>query len=148
MPQLEFATYSSQIFWLVSCLGILYFSLRYFFIPRLETALQLRHAKINKLLVDTQAVHEETAKLQASYEKTIKEANVAAAQLQQQQLDKFKQDCEQQLNELKTDQQLELKKAEEEIKKIKKKFASAMPAEIEKLLQTFISKLENGKEDK
>ena len=48
MPQFNFATYSSQIFWLLICFGIFFSYIKFFFLPKLDTILIKRNDEIKK----------------------------------------------------------------------------------------------------
>ena len=48
MPQFDFSTFSSQIFWLAICFSALYFSMSRIFLPRIKHIMQERNAEINK----------------------------------------------------------------------------------------------------
>lgn len=49
LPQLESATYSSQIFWLFITFFILYFSISKYFLPNIIDLIKRRHDYINKI---------------------------------------------------------------------------------------------------
>jgi F0F1-type ATP synthase membrane subunit b/b' len=48
MPQFDFTTYSSQIFWLSICFAILYYFLQIIIIPRIDGIVRERKTKIDK----------------------------------------------------------------------------------------------------
>lgn len=47
MPQFDFATFPSQIFWLIVCFAVLYFLLARSVLPRIGAALEARQRKID-----------------------------------------------------------------------------------------------------
>ncbi len=48
MPQFDFSTYSSQIFWLLFCFGVFYSYIRFFFLPKLDGILSKRNSEIKE----------------------------------------------------------------------------------------------------
>lgn len=47
MPQFDPSSFSSQLFWLAVCFGIIYFSMSKVFLPRIRDILKDRHNQIN-----------------------------------------------------------------------------------------------------
>lgn len=75
MPQFNFATYSSQIFWLLICFGVFFTYIKFYFLPRLEGVLLKRNE-------DMAAMKKEIEKNNALAEENIKnaEANINKSQ--------------------------------------------------------------------
>lgn len=48
MPQFNFSTYSSQIFWLLTCFGVFFSYIKFYFIPKLEAILVKRNQEIEE----------------------------------------------------------------------------------------------------
>jgi F-type H+-transporting ATPase subunit b len=47
MPQFDPSSFSSQLFWLAICFGLVYFSMSRIFLPRIRDILKDRHNEIN-----------------------------------------------------------------------------------------------------
>jgi F-type H+-transporting ATPase subunit b len=47
MPQFDPSSFSSQLFWLAICFGLIYFSMSKIFLPRIRDILKDRHNQIN-----------------------------------------------------------------------------------------------------
>ncbi len=63
MPQLEIATYSSQLFWLAICFAILCFAMARLFVPKLVNLLEMREKKIGEDLDKATVLKEEIEKI-------------------------------------------------------------------------------------
>jgi len=50
LPQLDFATYDSQIFWLIITFSILYFSISKVFLPNIVNLIKNRESYTNEIL--------------------------------------------------------------------------------------------------
>ncbi len=48
MPQFDPSSFSSQLFWLAICFGLIYFSMSKIFLPRIRDILKDRHNNINQ----------------------------------------------------------------------------------------------------
>lgn len=47
LPQFDFTTYSSQIFWLFLCFAVLFLFIKYYFLPAIQGVLDVRDTKIS-----------------------------------------------------------------------------------------------------
>jgi F-type H+-transporting ATPase subunit b len=87
MPQFDFSTYSSQIFWLLFCFGVFYTYIRFFFLPRLDGILSKRNAEIKstqELIAQNNAQAEENYRnAKESVAKTHELANKVIADAQE-----------------------------------------------------------------
>ncbi len=144
MPQLEVATYSSQIFWLVICLAILFFGLKYIFIPRLETSINARQKRIEKFLQDAQKMQLETASLNEKYKDEIKKAYLDAAEMHKKAILEFDEKCTKRLEELSDEHIIKIEQAKKEIENAKRDFAIDMEKESKFLLDQFVVKVFNS----
>jgi F0F1-type ATP synthase membrane subunit b/b' len=68
LPQLDFAFYSSQFFWLLVCLGVLASTFRFVFVPRLATLLSKRENVISDGRRCVAELENEISKLKAKIE--------------------------------------------------------------------------------
>ncbi|MDA0617633.1 MAG: hypothetical protein O3A66_02815 [Proteobacteria bacterium] len=87
MPQFDFSTYSSQIFWLLFCFGVFYTYVRFFFLPKLDGILSKRNAEIKatqELIAQNNAQAEENYRnAKESVAKTHELANKVIADAQE-----------------------------------------------------------------
>lgn len=79
LPQLDYTTWPSQIFWLVMLFTIGYVIMARIVIPRIGTVLEERHNKLNGDLSKAREANEDAAKIRANYEKTLENARADAA---------------------------------------------------------------------
>jgi F-type H+-transporting ATPase subunit b len=54
MPQLDYAFYISQVFWLTISFAILYSFVKYWFLPRVQRILLVRDEEVNSLMLEAQ----------------------------------------------------------------------------------------------
>lgn len=78
MPQLDFSTYPSQLFWLVISFAALYFVLAVFVLPRLTQVQTLRAENTSGKRLAAQTATEEAEKALTAYETFIAEGRVVA----------------------------------------------------------------------
>ena len=74
MPQLEFATYLSQLFWLFISFGLLYLLLSKVCLPQLSGIISQRDAKIATALQNAQQAKDEAHRLRDEYEASLADA--------------------------------------------------------------------------
>ena len=84
MPQLDFATFPSQIFWLAVAFVILYLALDRFLIPRIGGAIEERKDRIADDLDMAARMKDEADAALVAYEKSLAEARAKAHALSQQ----------------------------------------------------------------
>lgn len=78
MPQFDFATYSSQIFWLLLCFGIFFTYIKFYFLPKLENILIKRNQDIALIQKEIEQNNKEAKANFAVAEHNIKEAQKLA----------------------------------------------------------------------
>jgi len=78
MPQLDPASYASQIFWLVITFVPLYFVLLKVALPRISSVLEARSGKIEEDLGRAEKLKQEAEAVLADYEKSLDEARSQA----------------------------------------------------------------------
>jgi F-type H+-transporting ATPase subunit b len=84
LPQLDLATYPSQIFWLVVTFIILYLMMTKVALPRISEVMEARQARISADLEKATTMKNEAETVRAEYEKALAEARgKAQAQLRQ-----------------------------------------------------------------
>lgn len=115
MPQLDSTTFPSQLFWLSICFLILYFIIRYIFLPKITKVLEnretLREQKLNE--ASTYRAHAED--LLTDYERTLAEAREKAHQVYQQSVSLTAQEMNQKKKDSRDKLQERLHIAEQEL---------------------------------
>ena len=140
MPQLDLATYSSQIFWLITCLSVLFVSLKYYFIPRLESSIKNRQRKIEKMLSDAQDMRLESENLNKIYEEEIKKAHLKNALIAKEAVLEFDKKCTEKLEALSKEHSKKYEAMSKDLEKAKKQFLDAIESKSQNLLDVFVAK--------
>ncbi|MCC0077676.1 MAG: F0F1 ATP synthase subunit B' [Rhodobacter sp.] len=81
MPQLDFATFPNQIFWLVVALVVLYFILSRVALPRIGSVLAERTGTITNDIAAAETYKSQAAEAEAAYHKALDDARAAAAKV-------------------------------------------------------------------
>jgi F-type H+-transporting ATPase subunit b len=81
MPQLDFATFPNQIFWLVVALVVLYLILSRVALPRIGSVLAERAGTITNDLSAAETYKTQAAEAEAAYHKALDDARAAAARV-------------------------------------------------------------------
>jgi len=81
MPQLDFSTFSNQIFWLVVTLVVIYFILSRFALPRIGGALAERAGTITNDLAEAEDLKQRALEAEQAYEKALAEARAEAQKI-------------------------------------------------------------------
>ena len=81
MPQLDFSTYFSQIFWLVVVFAPLFLAVRFWVVPRMSGLAARRESDLADTLGRAERLRGEAEKLRAHYEATMQETRVKAREL-------------------------------------------------------------------
>ena len=78
LPQFDFATWSSQITWLIIVFGLLYFILARFILPKLGTTITERGDRIADDLDAASRMQREAENAQTAYERSVADAKAKA----------------------------------------------------------------------
>lgn len=78
LPQFDFSTWGSQIFWLVITFGVLYFVLSKFILPALSTGITERSDRIADDLDAAARMQREAEQAEADFEKSLADARAKA----------------------------------------------------------------------
>jgi|TARA_B110000908_G_C10059246_1_gene359839 F-type H+-transporting ATPase subunit b len=78
MPQLDFSTFSNQIFWLVVTLVVIYFILSRIALPRIGGALADRAGTITNDLAEAEELKQRALEAEQAYEKALADARAEA----------------------------------------------------------------------
>ncbi len=90
MPQLDFATWTPQIIWLVITFGILYLVMFKFALPKIGGAIESRQNRIASDLDEAQRLKDDSEKAIATYEAALAEAKAKAHGIAQETRDTLK----------------------------------------------------------
>lgn len=112
MPQLDFTTYSAQIFWLVICFSMLYASSSLVILPRIKKILANRKRIIDSDLRHTTKLEEEISELEESskqlrsnaakeYQDAVTKANEKAIKYREHSLELYRIESEKIMKESK-----------------------------------------------
>ncbi|TAE33729.1 MAG: hypothetical protein EAY65_04340 [Alphaproteobacteria bacterium] len=74
MPQLDFSTYSSQVFWLLVTFGMLYLLVARSILPRIHDVMERRFDRLERDLARAQELAEDAEKSKIHYEALAKDA--------------------------------------------------------------------------
>jgi F-type H+-transporting ATPase subunit b len=69
MPQFDFTTYSSQIFWLLICILAIYFAMAKIVLPRIADIFEQRKENIDDNLSNAKSLSEDRAKIEDEIKK-------------------------------------------------------------------------------
>lgn len=81
MPQLDFATFPNQIFWLIVTLVVIYFILVRVALPRIAGVLAERQGTITNDLAHAEELKQKAAEAEAAYEQALNDARTEAASI-------------------------------------------------------------------
>lgn len=81
MPQLDFATFPNQIFWLVVSLVVLYLIIKRVALPRIGGTIEDRHEVISNDLEAAAELKQKAVEAEAAYNKALAEARTEAQRI-------------------------------------------------------------------
>ena len=81
MPQLDFATFPNQIFWLVVTLVVIYLVLSKVALPRIASVLAERQGTITNDIAAAEDLKAKAAEAEAAYEKALADARAEASRI-------------------------------------------------------------------
>ncbi len=112
MPQLDFATFPNQIFWLVVTLVVIYLILSRVALPRIGAVLAERRGAISNDIARAEQLKLEAEEAEAAYKKALADARAEANRI----IDKTKREMQEQLEIAmqKADTEIAAKTAESE----------------------------------
>ena len=128
MPQLDIATWPSQLFWLVVCFGLLYVLLARLALPRIATALEERRDKIADELDQAAQLKRQGEEAQAEYEAMLADSREAAQAIAQETRHKLQQEAEAQRQKQEAELRERSQRAEEEIETARQQARQDMQA--------------------
>ena len=120
MPQFDFATFPSQIFWLIVCFAVLYFLLARSVLPKIGAALEARQRKIDDDLERATELELKAKEALAAYEAQLDGARDEAQSAIRQATEDMAAEAEQQHQALAKKLAAEVKAAEARIAEARK----------------------------
>ena len=129
MPQLNPEFWVSQIFWLILTFGILYIVLSKLVLPKISTNLELRKSQISDNIEAADKQREESESKLKEYDEIISRSKTESKNIFNQARDKALKDIDAKKGVLNKQIDEEIKKAEEEINKLRLE----APAKINKI---------------
>ena len=124
MPQLDIATFTPQIIWLIITFGVLYLLMAKLALPRIGSILEQRQNRIEDNLAMAQNLKRESEVDAKSYETAILEAREQARTSTQLAIKEMSEESQRRQSELNDRLVSEVKSAEERIAQAKKKAMS------------------------
>ncbi|WP_296764301.1 F0F1 ATP synthase subunit B' [Sediminimonas sp.] len=103
MPQLDFSTYSNQIFWLLVTLVALYFILSRIALPRIAAVLAERKGAISNDIAAAEDLKTKAAEAEEAYNKALAEARAEASRIVAEAKAEIKQDLDAAIKEADTE---------------------------------------------
>ncbi len=100
MPQLDFATFPNQAFWLVVFIVILYCMVKFVIMPRMEATLTNRRKIIEEDLQEAEILRNKALEIKAIISDEVDAARTQAGELVRQARDQIKQSTKEALSEI------------------------------------------------
>lgn len=144
MPQLDLTTYSSQIFWLILCLIVLYLSMRYVFIPKMQKIINDRDSKVQDLLNQAHALVHSTAVMSEEYNSQIRSARFEAARQRDQKMIEFEKWAQDQLDHTNKESEKTLKEARDKLAIEKESMQCELDGVINKIVDPLLAIIVSG----
>jgi len=139
MPQLDFTTYSSQIFWFILCFSILYLSTHFIILPRLRSILFKRHDLIENDKNLAEEINLQIDLINNEGQENLQKANHEYLQKIEEITKKSHQERDKSMTELKHKIELKVKESRDEIKK----FVDDSKASNTKIIQDLVQIIKN-----
>lgn len=145
LPQLDVATYSSQIFWLIICLCSLYLSMKFIFIPRLLRAMDNRNLHIQKLMEEAAYMQVEADEINQKYKDEMKELNLEAQKIRNTTISLFEKKMNEEVDKLNKHHTKELGKFYMELAEHREQVAAMISDESQNITKILTEKIEKEK---
>ena len=141
MPQLDFATFPSQLFWLAVNFALLYWLMAKVALPGIAKILQSRVASMDADLSVAAKFKAEAENIMAQYDKSIQDAKARARYLIQQASGEIQFQQEKQLSALDEKLEARLAEAQKRLSASKAKVLAEIKPLSAELAQTMVQKL-------
>jgi F-type H+-transporting ATPase subunit b len=139
MPQLDFTTYSSQIFWFILCFSILYLSTHFIILPRIRSILSKRHDLIENDKNLAEEINQQIDLINNEGQENLQKANLEYLKKIEEITKKSHQERDKSMTELKHKIELKVKESRDEIKK----FVDDSKASNTKIIQDLVQIIKN-----
>lgn len=147
MPQFDFSTYSSQIFWLLVVFAFIYIVAKFAF-PVIGKLKEDREALVQGYINEVQILSKKVQELEELYQKELQEISAGVAQMQQNSVENINQRKIEQLKDVELKIKEQLKLAQNEIDSAVLQFESTKKEALFLLASCIIEKLTNKVADK
>jgi F-type H+-transporting ATPase subunit b len=147
MPQFDFSTYSSQIFWLLVVFAFIYIVAKFTF-PVIGKLKQDREELVQGYINEVQILSKKVQELEELYQKELQEISAGVAQMQQNSVENINQRKIDQLKDVELKIKEQLKLAQNEIDSAVLQFESTKKEALFLLASCIIEKLTNKVADK
>ena len=148
LPQLDFNTYPSLVFWSVVSLIIGYVMMKYLVTPNIKSILNNRETNIQNDLVKAKTSSQETEKIKENIINSQKELKSRSQLIVNQALSETKQNIEKKENDINKKLNEKIVKAEQQIMETQKLVIKEVISNAEELTAKVIQNLTNLKYDK
>lgn len=145
MPQLDFSTFPSQIFWLAVSFAVLYALMATLIVPRIERIVTARQARVDGDLERAGRLQAEAEAIMQAYEKALGEARMQAQATMKATLDRLNQVASERQSQAGAQIARRLEEAERRIAAEKARALAALPQVAAEVAQSAIARLA-GKE--
>lgn len=141
MPQLDIQSYPSLIFWLFVSFGLVYFSLRYFILPKLSRVLGHRQEKIMHQEREMKSILEKIDIIEKEIDKKLHNARLESEKLLEAEQEKLQGIFEEKKKEWKELVQKKEKEVRHSLEEEKRKFLLDFKQELPRLSSLVVGKI-------
>ena len=145
MPQLDFATFPSQILWLFLTFAVLYIVMAKIALPKLANAIELRRDIIARDLEEAKNFRDESEKAQIEYENSIKEAHDKSNEITKKTKEKLSVQFEKERKKVEEDNSKKIVEAESKILSAKNVALKQIDSIATDISKTIVEKLVGDK---
>ncbi len=119
MPQLDIATYLSQLFWLAITFGFLYLLTTRVILPRIGQTLENRHRRIAEDLEMSERLHRQAEEALAEHDRLLAESRAQAHDMVRAEKERITAELDRRRRELESQLAARISQAEKELKQAK-----------------------------
>ena len=145
MPQLDFSTYPSQIFWLFVSFVVLYLLMSQLLVPRIERIVTARQSRVDGDLERAGRLQAEAEAVMQAYEKALADARAQAQATMKATLDRLNQVAAERQSQATAQLTRRLEEAERRIAAEKTQALASLPQIAAEVAQSAVARLA-GKE--
>lgn len=145
LPQLNFSTYSSQIFWLVVTFVFLYIVFSKKTLPSISEVLERRRETIMSDLETAENLRAEAEEIQQEYEKNIADAHADASNLLQSLQTEISAEMNAELEKFKAESQSKIDNAEKSAHDLKNRMLADIESQLPEITAEIVEKVSDIK---